>query len=124
MSEFQDDSYATVSSRAQRLLTPPLSYVQALIESLDDQYDPHRNPTGKVLMAVAENKLCFDILKERVLDACQQAPLKESKAVLNYTSSTGLPSLKQALSEFLTKYVFDGQAVDPNHLVVSSGCVA
>ncbi|RYG66781.1 aminotransferase class I/II-fold pyridoxal phosphate-dependent enzyme [archaeon] len=124
MSAFLDESYTTVSSRAQRLIKPPLPYILALIQYLDNQYDPDRNPSGKVLMAVAENKLCFDMLKDRVLAACCESALRDSTMVLNYTSSTGIPSLKKALSDFLAQYIFAGQAVDPGHLVVSSGCVA
>lgn len=116
-------SIDTVSSRARRLIKPPLPYVGALIQSLGSQYDPVTRPDGDILMAVAENKLCMPLIRDKMLSA-NSSLLTDSTSIMNYTSSCGLPSFRAALSRFFAKYLFDGIAVDANNLVVGAGCVS
>ena len=54
-----------ISSRGDRMNMPALPYLGGVIEGFTEPFDP---ATGKgvVLMAVAENKLCWDVLKPRV----------------------------------------------------------
>lgn len=112
--------HGSVSKRARQLIKPPLGYIQHLVKALDNQYHPISNPKGAVLCAVAENKLCSQMLMEKLSVITRDAP----PHLLNYTSTFGLPSFRTALSNFMADYLFDGTVVDPANLVVASGCVA
>jgi len=110
-----------LSSRAEPFLASnPKSYGSIHVSLLGDLYDETSNPDGAILMSVAENKLCGDIILERL-----QEHKPFTQAMLNYTDGTGLPTFKPVLAEFMTRDVLklgDNQAVKPEQLVVSAGC--
>ncbi len=129
----EQPSFQTVSARAQRLITgPALPYVQELVKSLSNQYHPIDNPTGAVLLAVAENKLCTnDIVLPKIREYCGSEELPVH--TLNYTSTFGLPEFRKSLASFMAEYLFhfpanggaDGSlTINPDHIVVGAGCVA
>jgi aspartate/methionine/tyrosine aminotransferase len=114
-----------ISTRATRLITsPPLAYITKVVEYRHQQYDEKENPEGKILLCVAENKLTSDLLLGKIIDLFQKESESIPPAILNYTSCAGLPSFRQELSSFFQKYIFNGFAPSPDHLVVGSGCVA
>ena len=47
-------------------VTLGLPYISGVIEGFMDPYDAAKNPDGVILMAVAENKLTWDLLKPEV----------------------------------------------------------
>lgn len=112
------DSDSGISSRAQPFLKPAMPYLNRALEAIFDEYSDE-NPNGQFPLVIAENKLCADIL---------MAKLKSFSAytsdVLNYTDTTGLPSTKLVIANFLGQYVFGGTSVSPGHLVLSTGCTA
>ena len=55
-----------ISSRGERLNMPGLPYIQGVFEGFSDPYDPGTK-NGVILLAVAENKLCWDVLKPKVI---------------------------------------------------------
>lgn len=114
-----DSSYSTVSSRAQKLLKPGMAYTFEVNRAKANQFHPETNPTGSILMGVAENKLCSSMMldKLRSFDCF-------TKDMLNYTLSTGQLALRQTLADFMSTYVFQGHSIDPNYLTVTPGCVA
>lgn len=108
-----------LSSRAKTLLlSPSLPYIDEILKALSNTYDPNNNPNGKILLAVAENKLCSEMLLEKI-DSFSSS----STEVLNYTNPTGLPLFKDSLALFLKKYIFRCQNnIDPEKIIVSPGC--
>lgn len=120
-----DSSLPTVSNRARKLINKtPLPYIEAVISSMANQWDAVERPGGDILLAVAENKLCAEILHDKVFSALQEDSVKSRKEVMNYTSSCGLPSFRSSLSRFLGQYVFNGHVPNPDHLIVGAGCVS
>lgn len=116
-------SSSSVSSFALKLATAPtLGYKTALISVVHDQYHPESNPNGIIIMAVAENKLCREMLLIRIQDAVQT--LQAVPDVMNYTSTFGLPWVRDNIGKFLSEYLFCGLSVNSDNLVLSAGCVA
>jgi hypothetical protein len=53
---------------------PGLPYISGVIEGFTDPYDAVTNPNGVVLLAVAENKLTWDLLKPKVEEGFANLP--------------------------------------------------
>ena len=98
-----------ISSRGERLTLPGLPYLAGVLEGFRDPFDIATNPDGVVLLAVAENKLCWDLLKPKI-EACF-ADLPQWTA--SYGPMQGQPMLTTPLAAFLAKYLFDGVRPDP-----------
>jgi len=96
---------------------PALPYMGGVIEAFMDPYDAERNPDGLILLAVAENKLSWDVLKPRTSAALASCP----DWVSNYGPMSGQPPFKEALASFLGNYIFKGCTVDADNLVCASG---
>ena len=114
---------AIVSSRAKRLTDPPpLPYIQKVIQYREEQYDEKHNPSGKILLCVAENKLCTELLQNKLSTLLREQSLPNY--LFYYTSCAGLPSFREEISKFFKEYIFRGCEVNPNNLFVGSGCIA
>jgi len=110
-----------LSRRAKPFLgSNPDSYISLHVSLLGDLYDEISNPDGAILMSVAENKLCGDIILPRL-----QEHKPFSTAMMNYTDGSGLPSFKAVLAEYMTHEVLklpEPHQIKPEQLVVSAGC--
>ena len=111
-------NFGGISSRAQPFLKPAMPYLNRALEAIFDEYTKE-NPNGQVPLVIAENKLCADILMVKLKNFSAY-----SSDVLNYTDTTGLPSAKLVIANFLGGYVFGSTSVSPGHLVLSTGCTA
>lgn len=105
-----------ISQRAKIFLNPSMSYLARALEAIFDEYS-EENPLGRIPLAVAENKLTGQLLLSKLSAFHEYSP-----AVLSYTDTTGLPSAKLAMANFLGDCVFGKVPVKPSHLVISSGC--
>lgn len=110
-----------LSNRSNHLIKESIfqSYISSHISLLNDVYDDTTNKNGGILMSVAENKLCSDI----ILNKLQNHSLL-SLDVLHYSNITGTYELKTVLSSFLSTYVFKECLISIEHLIISSGCTA
>ena len=108
---------ASLSSRGERMLMPALPYIGGVIAAFMNPYDAEKNPDGLILLAVAENKLAWEVLKPRTHAALATCP----DWVSNYGPMSGQPQLKEALAAFLGRRVAKGCAVRPDDLVCASG---
>jgi aspartate/methionine/tyrosine aminotransferase len=112
-------SSSTLSQRGQSFTAGPThKYTEKVFQafSKNSWYDRKTNKRGTICLCVAENKLCADLMLDKV-----KAFQAYSPAVLNYTLPSGLPPVRSALARFMGKRVFNGAAVDPEHLVVGAG---
>jgi len=113
----------SVGSRAHNFIGASAfnSYIGIHVSFLNDLYDPHSNPDGAILMSVAENKLCADMILSKITEHNSYP-----QEVLNYTDPTGSPALKGALVNFLSNNVFHGGpgCIGPEHLIASAGCTS
>lgn len=106
-----------LGSRARPFIQGSHKYIYKQIELMNDIYnddEDHRN--GSILMSIAENKLCSELLLHRI-----ENHKKLSTNILNYNDSTGTSSFRLKLSQFLSLYVFENCTINPDHLIVSSG---
>mmetsp|Transcript_6064 Transcript_6064/g.19123 ORF Transcript_6064/g.19123 Transcript_6064/m.19123 type:complete len:492 (+) Transcript_6064:224-1699(+) len=112
---------ATLSSRGARLAQPALPYMAGVLEAFADPYDP-KTGAGTILLAVAENKLCWPRLKPRLEKALASLPAWTAC----YGPMEGRPELKKALARFLDARVVRGAkpAVQPEHLSCAAGAGA
>ena len=92
-----------------------MSYYDQLLQAWGDAFHPEHNPAGYKIMAVAENKLMWHMLKARL---AQQQPLD---AATGYTSSAGCDAIRSAIAAFMSRDIFSSVQADPSHFVVSGG---
>lgn len=105
----------TLSQRARDDAAPLMSYYDQLLQAWGDAFHPTDNPSGYKIMAVAENKLMWPMLKARL---ARQPPLD---AATGYTSSAGCEAIRVALAAFMSRDIFSSTVADPSHFVVSGG---
>ena len=111
----------SLSSRGSRLTRPALPYMGGVLEGFAEPYDA---ATGKgvILLAVAENKLCWPRLKPRVEAALKQIP----DWTANYGPMDGGAQLKGALARFLDRRIVrdDRPRVVSDHVSCAAGAAA
>ncbi|XP_072448334.1 1-aminocyclopropane-1-carboxylate synthase-like protein 1 isoform X1 [Chiloscyllium punctatum] len=84
-----------------------------------DKHDQDKNPNGIINLATSENKLCFDLLSERLMrtDIYQIDP-----PLLQYPDWKGHEFLRVQVGKFLTKYCKAPVLLKPENIVVVNGC--
>ena len=117
----KNDKNDSLSSRGSRLTRPALPYMGGVLEGFAEPYDA---ATGKgvILLAVAENKLCWPRLKPRVEAALAQVP----DWTANYGPMDGCGQLKAALARFLDRRIIrdDRPRVLGDHVSCAAGAAA
>ena len=117
----KNDKNDSLSSRGSRLTRPALPYMGGVLEGFAEPYDA---TTGKgvILLAVAENKLCWPRLKPRVEAALAQVP----DWTANYGPMDGCGQLKAALARFLDRRIIrdDRPRVLGDHVSCAAGAAA
>ncbi|XP_062423593.1 1-aminocyclopropane-1-carboxylate synthase-like protein 1 [Rhea pennata] len=86
-----------------------------------DPFDRHLNPQGILNLGTSENKLCFDLIEERLKrpDMNYLEP-----ALFHYSDTQGTKSFREEIAKFLTDYARAAIALNPDHITVMSGCCA
>ncbi|XP_044280829.1 1-aminocyclopropane-1-carboxylate synthase-like protein 1 [Varanus komodoensis] len=86
-----------------------------------DPFDAEHNPQGILNFGTSENKLCFDLIKERLAkpDMNYLEP-----HLLQYSDTQGIKSFREEIARFLTEYAKAPAALDPEHIIVMNGCCA
>lgn len=56
---------ASLSSRGKEAQQPPVSYLNEFLQSRADPYHEEDNPDGYINFAVAENKLCSEMVSDQ-----------------------------------------------------------
>lgn len=90
-------------------------------EAAADLYHATTNPQGKFPLNVAENRLSWKLLKEKIESIAREHPIEDW--VANYTSSVGSLSTRQVLAQFLEKFLTH-TPIDPEHLCLGPGAAA
>jgi len=102
----------TVSQRAEAYASPT-HLMQAHVAVAADPWSPD-NPCGYVNLAVADNRLLFDLLEPKL-----NGRRNVTAADTAYQVAQGMPSFRAELARFLSRQ--RGVDVDPEHLVVLGG---
>jgi aspartate/methionine/tyrosine aminotransferase len=84
-------------------------------------YHPTDNPSGNLLLNVAENRLSWMELREKIqaITATQEIP----PWVAGYTSSCGAPPFKESVAGFLSEHL-TGCPIDPMCIGISAGATS
>lgn len=90
-------------------------------EAAANLFHPKTNPNGKFPLNVAENKLVWGLLKEKIETIARENPVESW--VANYTSSVGALSTREVMAQFLEKFLAH-TPVDPAHLCMGPGAAA
>jgi hypothetical protein len=143
-----DEHSHYVSSRGKQALTPVIPYLRGFLRCLNDTCDTILNRQGHVALCVAENKLVFDLLAERFMNAGAAVGAFTDSSVYCYSSFLGMPLAREAVAYFLAKrFLFGGddnvnsngvtsiqhqranltpeialQHIKPHHIALAAGC--
>ncbi|MFO7549574.1 MAG: aminotransferase class I/II-fold pyridoxal phosphate-dependent enzyme [Acidimicrobiia bacterium] len=106
-----------LSRRGRRLIDDSrlAAYIAVNLARGDDRYEPTLNPDGYVALCTAENKLVWDLLGPKLLEA-GNLPHR----ALGYDDMTGTPGFRRRVAGFIGRTVF-GRPVDPDAVVVLAG---
>lgn len=95
--------------------------LETFFEAVQNLYDKDNNPDGTFPLNVAENKLCWPLLKAKMREISTQNEIPDW--VANYTSSMGHPEVRQAIANFLETHL-TGCPILPEHLGMSAGATS
>nr|XP_027792123.1 probable inactive 1-aminocyclopropane-1-carboxylate synthase-like protein 2 [Marmota flaviventris] len=84
-----------------------------------DKYHEEKNPLGFLNLGVSENKLCVDLITERL---CQNDMNCIEEDLLQYSDWRGHPLLREEVARFLSYYCRAPTRLDPENVVVLNGC--
>ncbi|MDX1647009.1 MAG: aminotransferase class I/II-fold pyridoxal phosphate-dependent enzyme [Longimicrobiales bacterium] len=110
------------SARGDRAAGTPLRIdYEAFEEAEEDRYHPRDNPSGKIPLNIAENRLGWGELRGKIQGVT--ADLAIPDWVAGYTEPRGAPEFREAAARFLSRHL-TGCSVDPQHLAVSAGATS
>ncbi len=90
-------------------------YIAAHFERIEDRYDPVANPDGYFGLAVAENKLVWDLLRPRL-----HQPRNVPPEAVCYDQMIGTRGFRENLARFMSR-TFLGREVEPAHVAALAG---
>ena len=114
-------SSSGLSARGINAAKPTNSYLPEFLAALGNQYDPQTNPTGTILMAIAENNLTWPITVKPRLTAAR--PYLTDFAA-RYGDMRGDDGLRRAICGIMDRHFSSRLSFDPARLTVSAGCGA
>lgn len=112
----------SLSDRGARAARTPVRIDHApLREVARDRYHPDHNPSGKLALNVAENRLGWRELATRIRAITAEHSIPDW--VSTYTSARGAPTFREAAARFLSTYLTEAP-VSADHLAVSAGATS
>jgi len=127
---------SNVSVRCIRSLSPATDYLSAFLKGLSYLCDVESRPDGYIPFCMAENRLCADLLSQRLLQLSTTTATFGDPAVYGYNNFLGLPLARQALAYFLAKrFLLTEQEspvtlthaltyINPDHIGIGAGAAA
>ena len=95
--------------------------MDAYFEALENLYHRETNPNGTFPLNVAENKLAWHILKEKIQTVSRTKEIPEW--VAGYTSGQGAPSFREVVADFLSTFLVDCP-IDGERFAFSAGATS
>jgi len=108
----------TISSRAKRVLDNPDATVGYNATVNADMYDPETNPQGYVNLGLAENKLCQDLMTEKLRTLPDDI---ENVQLRYYPDMAGMPDFKESLCKFIKREFKSVHDIKTSDIIVSTG---
>ncbi len=90
-------------------------------EATKNLFHKVKNPEGAFPLNVAENKMSWPMLRMKMEEIARKNTIEDW--VANYTESTGSPTFRNVMAEFLSTFLTKCP-VDPDHLCMSPGATS
>lgn len=92
----------------------------------NNPFHPINNPTGVIQMGLAENQLCFDLVKDWILknpaaSICTVEGVDSFQDIAIFQDYHGLTEFRNAVARFMEKVRGDRVKFDPDRIVMSGG---
>ncbi|XP_064169946.1 1-aminocyclopropane-1-carboxylate synthase-like protein 1 isoform X2 [Anguilla rostrata] len=110
---------ACLSSRGHRMCQHQGMLQEGFLLYQKDKHHFTSNRNGIVNLGTSENKLCYDLLSKRLMQADM---LHMDPALLEYPDRKGHSFLREEVASFLTEYCKAPSPLEPENVVVMSGC--
>ena len=94
--------------------------LEVYFEAINNLYSD-TNPDGALPLNMAENKLCWGMLKDKIQQTSEERDLPDW--VAGYTAPNGHPEVRQKIAHFLTEYLAEAP-IHAENLAISSGATA
>ncbi|HKK74770.1 MAG TPA: aminotransferase class I/II-fold pyridoxal phosphate-dependent enzyme [Saprospiraceae bacterium] len=108
-----------LSKRAQETVNKPARVdLDLYFEATSNQYHKEDNPEGRFPVNVAENKLTWSMLAQKMQQITRERAIPEW--VAGYENPMGADSFRAALASFMGEFLI-GQAIEPETLGASAG---
>ena len=108
-----------LGSRAKKFGGSMNLYFDKTFPAMMNPYSVDKNPDGGIPLSIAENKLTSDLM----IDKINSFKIISSE-VLGYTAVTGLPKVRKTIANFLSEYVYGGNEISCDNLVIAAGVTA
>ncbi len=113
---------SSLSQRGQQAQNTALRIdFEVFFEAMENQYDPETNPDGAIALNIAENKLSWGLLQQKMQEVAAQQMIPDW--VASYTSALGAPEFRQTLAAFMARFLTKCP-IKPDHLGLSAGATA
>jgi aspartate/methionine/tyrosine aminotransferase len=111
-----------LSDRGQMAAGKPLRMdLEIYNEAMQNRYHPSSNPDGAFPMTVAENHLCWEMLRNKMQEISRNQEIPEW--VASYGDPAGVLTFREAISGFLGEFLVKDK-IDPNTLACSVGATS
>ena len=108
-----------LSDRGRQAVQTPLRVDWDItFEALDDQFHPEDNPKGAFALNIAENRLQWEVLKQKFREICASNELPDW--VMGYTSTLGDINFREAVARFYKEQICDVE-INPDLMGISGG---
>jgi len=112
----------TLSQRGQHAQNTALRIdFEVFFEASQNLYHPQKNPDGAIPLNIAENKLSWRLLREKMEQISRHNTIPDW--VASYTSPMGAPEFREAMSGFLERFLTHCP-IEPEQLAFSAGATA
>ncbi|CAE1283617.1 unnamed protein product [Acanthosepion pharaonis] len=112
------NSTNTISQRALDVIHYPDPLLSYVTEAKKNPYQPMYNENGVVEIGLAENKLCEDLIKQKLTELL---PTKIESDDLYYFTNHGSVGFRRAIKNFLNKFFNPLNPINEENLVVVTG---
>jgi len=90
-------------------------------QAIENQYDELKNPSGSFPMNIAENHLCWDMLKKKIQAVTREKEIPDW--VSSYGDPVGVLSFREATGQFLSEFLVHRE-VPSDSLAFSAGATS
>ncbi|XP_022106369.1 1-aminocyclopropane-1-carboxylate synthase-like protein 1 [Acanthaster planci] len=108
---------SVLSKRGERLLSTENLLAKGFGRCASNLYDGETNPNGCINLGTAENRLVFDLLKERM----NGYNVQWEDYMYTYQNSQGIPELRKAVAGFLSDQAKSPKPLDPENIIIMNG---